>query len=1187
MISPEEKIELAGLLDKADPTCAIKEIIINFLESYDGTYKFELKSFIFVMARAAMLFRQYEIDACTYHEIVAVDTLGISEEEKTERILAIIARYKVMISPATIVAPEWIGNQSEENEEKRTGPNLVSDEEKAGYIELLTKVKPESFDFVEVDAFIRSYDGTNIDDLHILIFTLTLFFAALNEKKIISNGLYKFIEFYDEFAIQREKIFLMHDIAELLFGVQDENQIRAALESHPEILGDKGELVLQELLEEKKPYPRREAARLKRIFHRCRVLGIDRWAENYRRAREFIQSALLPEIQTHRGNFWFHRLIDQAGEALHDLDLQMEITDQFTYIAQARDDDEFSDCYEVAGLALAALFQIGPSGMKCEWLTLSGQPDNPGRDSETPTASKALPPEPAWKELDPENEKVVHSLRNLPEYLFRENKLEQLARAISSPFFIYQKMKILGLQTLLDDYRRSGLHQPIGDVLRQAAHIIGEDYHQLFPQLIGRMRGIDPLLAHALESSTPYNFLSGIYPLTSGFFLHEFSRTFVFEHFATIVNFEPVDGGSQLLVHLGPDRVVVLDVQTGYINHQVLLSQIEHDFQANLTEPVHEGLQARVRNAWHAILASLPALKKSTPETPQPAKINACRYLPGCSRLAIGTSSGRLALYDLNSHWFAKIFSAHEGPVIAVDFFIRAGEEVLLTLGNAGDLCYWNPVTGEMIQTVLLEASPRRMQVCQNEACVLLELDKKLRMWDLIKQHIVFDIPRRIPSSSLLFTTFPGYAVITYEGDFYERSTTIDFWEIHSGKYKGSIRLEDSNDMVLGSLITSSQENSTFLLYGTGHEFIQREMQSIFIADLVHDDTYRFTGHIGCINQLKMSEHSNTLFSSNGSELKVWDVSKGRRKEQNIGAPFKHTKAVIDTAISMDGNLAVSLDSGGLVNLWDTNVLTPTRKIEADEANPVLCCAAHPKGNYAAFGYKSGEVKIWPSNSPDPVYILSQTASPVNDVLFSHDGKQLFSAHQDASIAIWDVSHGCLIGLMNQSRYAVKRLALSKDQTRLAFTTLYTDNPVVSSQQIFNFLNIVVWDLVEDQLLWGQTVTTSSVADLTISEDMAEVLLTPQVDEGKVVIWDLDRLEIAREIRCHSERINGVALIPGTSHLLTVGNDQKIKLIHTRTGDTLSQLSVETYPTCCSVNRNGLAIIGSGSGEVDFVRCTW
>ncbi|XP_076464034.1 WD repeat-containing protein 25-like [Babylonia areolata] len=235
---------------------------------------------------------------------------------------------------------------------------------------------------------------------------------------------------------------------------------------------------------------------------------------------------------------------------------------------------------------------------------------------------------------------------------------------------------------------------------------------------------------------------------------------------------------------------------------------------------------------------------------------------------------------------------------------------------------------------------------------------------------------------------------------------------------------------------------------------LNREQSNRCACKLLH----RWSAHAGVINRISWC--SNPSFShlivsaSMDSTLRVWNAWGQQRP--CVRTLTTHTKAVRDVQWSTDGRcvLSCSYDRSAAV----TDVETGQRQVQLEHSGFVSAGRFHPVTPHLVTTGTKDCIQVWDIRDPVvPVRILThrEQFGQVQDLMFSHDGQELFSCGDvvaresaDRSIMAWDFRTGVILSnQIFQERYTVTRLCLHPSQSLFVAQTQADYVAVFSTQR--------------------------------------------------------------------------------------------------------------------------------------------
>jgi WD40 repeat protein/uncharacterized caspase-like protein len=249
------------------------------------------------------------------------------------------------------------------------------------------------------------------------------------------------------------------------------------------------------------------------------------------------------------------------------------------------------------------------------------------------------------------------------------------------------------------------------------------------------------------------------------------------------------------------------------------------------------------------------------------------------------------------------------------------------------------------------------------------------------------------------------------------------------------------------------------------------------------------SGHETEVRQIAFSHDGRWLASSGETELKLWDAGTGRAVWSVIAHDEPH---------SCQGGMEPSMQVG----------VGYTKFIRA--------LAFSPDDRLLASGGWECSVRVWEAASGRRVLNLIGHSDNIETVVFSPDGRTLYSAG-DTTIQFWDIPSGRKGRALSDKEFLIRALAISTDGRWLA-----------SADD-----GVELWDINSGKMLrrFAQEQTVVAVA---FSPD-GQKLVTGDI-EHTARIWDTVNGSELRVMKPRSSGVQAVAFSPD-GRLLAVGND--------------------------------------------------
>ena len=288
-----------------------------------------------------------------------------------------------------------------------------------------------------------------------------------------------------------------------------------------------------------------------------------------------------------------------------------------------------------------------------------------------------------------------------------------------------------------------------------------------------------------------------------------------------------------------------------------------------------------------------------------------------------------------------------------------------------------------------------------------------------------------------------------------------------------------------------------------GRHFASGSENSAFLWDRTTDPPTNqpLVRHSNIVGALAFSPDSRLLATgSHDTTIMLWDVESA----QPEGGPLMgHQELISALAFSPDGKILASGSWDDTIILWDVaNAAQPVNIGSlVGSSEDVTSLAFSPDGRMLAAGYKGHElpsfthenavILLWDMDTKQPIgQPLAGHTDAVNSVLFSPNGKSLFSGSWDTTILEWNVETQQIIGqpFIGHVDY-IYNLSLSTNGKTLASS---------SSDR-----TMILWDVATHQPI-GQQLTGHNREVISVNfSDQDKTLVTASWDDT-IIFWSLE-----------------------------------------------------------------------------------
>ena len=291
------------------------------------------------------------------------------------------------------------------------------------------------------------------------------------------------------------------------------------------------------------------------------------------------------------------------------------------------------------------------------------------------------------------------------------------------------------------------------------------------------------------------------------------------------------------------------------------------------------------------------------------------------------------------------------------------------------------------------------------------------------------------------------------------------------------------------------------------------------------------TGHSSHVKAVAFSPDGRKLAAGqNCRGIRLWDAHTG-----SLSREIPDVSYLYSLAFSPDGR-RLACGSGSEVRIWDSESWEPLASLKA-HADWIPSVAFSPDGQMLASGSRDGTVRVWDLAKGTVLGTLKGYATPIWSVAFSPDGRRFASGGTDRNVWIWDAKAGTPILSLKGHPYAVLCVAFHPSGGYLASAT-WADP------------TIRFWDVQKGSEL-RSIKTPASVCSLGFSSDGRYLA---SGDSARAVrVWDAEKNTLLHTLEGHRGSVNTLSFSPN-GWLATGGAGREIRLWDTGKGAELRTL---------------------------------
>ena len=346
---------------------------------------------------------------------------------------------------------------------------------------------------------------------------------------------------------------------------------------------------------------------------------------------------------------------------------------------------------------------------------------------------------------------------------------------------------------------------------------------------------------------------------------------------------------------------------------------------------------------------------------------------------------------------------------------------------------------------------------------------------------------------------------------------SVDIWDIPGRERIRTLPSKPSSCAAFSPLsdLLATNAGSHILLWRTG------------TWDRIDDGQLTTAGSYVTI--LKFSPDGTRLAGlSRQGELTVWAVNQWAVVHQHSYGTRSPVPLFDDLDFSPDGEVLVIGDHEGRLQVLD--LASGDTRFDVSEAHSegITSAAWSPNGSVivSGSGWLGGPIQVWDAASGKSLGQLQGHSSWISDLVFSKDGRLLYSASGDQTIRIWDMEQQQCLATLRGSERDVMGLALSPDGATLASA---------GKDGVVAFWNAV--PQAQEEML--RLIPVDELAWFAFSPD-SRVLAVAQA--GTINLFDLDRPSEPEQIPELGTDVSTAAYSPDGAWLVSGCMDGKIRV---------------------------------------------
>ena len=269
----------------------------------------------------------------------------------------------------------------------------------------------------------------------------------------------------------------------------------------------------------------------------------------------------------------------------------------------------------------------------------------------------------------------------------------------------------------------------------------------------------------------------------------------------------------------------------------------------------------------------------------------------------------------------------------------------------------------------------------------------------------------------------------------------------------------------------------------------------------------------------------------------------------------------------------ITSGNDGKVLKWSLNRNDQTFQVIYSGSDIIDVLAVSHDASWLACGGSNAAIKMIPLKGNNIGYEMKGHRGGIKSLIFSYDGKYLYSAALDGKVLKWDINTRTSTNVTTGSM-EITSIDLSSNGNHLA--GISTDG------------NVVVWNPETKSDNFRIETTGKNIKVIKFNPE--NNLLALGDINGNVELWDINLRKKISEVKAHSEQINEIRFNPALKQMATAGNDKKLKIFNIKDPADLTELPVtlndnEGFILVMQFSPDGRMIISGESGGSNKLIC--
>ena len=235
--------------------------------------------------------------------------------------------------------------------------------------------------------------------------------------------------------------------------------------------------------------------------------------------------------------------------------------------------------------------------------------------------------------------------------------------------------------------------------------------------------------------------------------------------------------------------------------------------------------------------------------------------------------------------------------------------------------------------------------------------------------------------------------------------------------------------------------------------------------------------------------------------------------------------------------------------------------------------AVSPDAEWLACGSNNKSIRIIPLKKNEGGYVLTAHTGMIKSLIYSYDGKYLYSAALDGKVLKWDLAARTSTNILDGS---MKITSIDISSNGHFIAGISTDG------------GVIVWDPEKQNENFRIDTKGKNIKAIRFNPE--DNLLAIGDISGNVELWDIGLRKKISEVKAHEAQVNDIRFNPVMKQMATAGNDKKLKIFNLVDPYDLTEPPItfsdnEGWMLVMQFSRDGQLIVSGSYQGADNLMC--